>query len=53
MFQNMFDHRGKTTRVIGESRIKIYRDLYNHIEKLQETDNIINDLQEELEKQYG
>ncbi|MDG1990018.1 MAG: AAA family ATPase [Dehalococcoidia bacterium] len=25
----------------------------NHIEKLQETDNIINDLQEELEKQYG
>jgi len=32
----MFDHRGKTTRVIGESRIKIYRELYNHIENLQE-----------------
>jgi ribonucleoside-diphosphate reductase alpha chain len=37
MFQNMFDHRGKTTRVIGESRIRVYRDLYNHIEKLQES----------------
>ena len=36
MFKNMFDHRGKTTRVIGESRIKIYRELYNHIENLQE-----------------
>jgi len=33
----MFDHRGKTTRVIGESRIKIYRELYNHIENLQES----------------
>lgn len=37
MFKNMFDHRGKTTRVIGESRIKIYRELYNHIENLQES----------------
>ena len=36
MFQEMFDHRGKTTRVIGEPRIKIYHELYNHITQLQE-----------------
>ena len=36
MYQNMFDHRGKTTRVIGEPRIKIYRELYEHITNLQE-----------------
>ena len=38
MFQNMFDHRGKTTRVIGEPRIKIYRELYEHVTNLQEMD---------------
>tara|TARA_S200000501_G_scaffold378988_1_gene445849 strand:+ start:2217 stop:4721 length:2505 start_codon:yes stop_codon:yes gene_type:complete len=31
----MFDHRGKTTRVIGEPRIKIYRELYEYITNLQ------------------
>jgi len=36
MFMEMFDHRGKTTRIIGEPRIKIYRELYEHITKLQE-----------------
>jgi ribonucleoside-diphosphate reductase alpha chain len=36
MFSKMFDHRGKTTLIIGEPRIKIYRELYNHITKLQE-----------------
>mgnify|MGYP005663376613 CR=1 FL=1 len=36
LFQEMFDHRGKTTRIIGELRIKIYHELYNHITQLQE-----------------
>lgn len=36
MFMEMFDHRGKTTRVIGEPRIKIYRELFEHITNLQE-----------------
>ena len=29
--KKMFEHQGKTTNVIGNSRIKAYRDLYNHI----------------------
>ena len=32
----MFEHQGKTTKVIGPSRIKIYKELYEHITGLQE-----------------
>ena len=36
MFMEMFEHRGKTTRIIGEPRIKIYRELYEYISNLQQ-----------------
>ena len=32
---NMFKHQGKTTRVIGASRTKSYKELYEHISSLQ------------------
>lgn len=35
MYNQMFKHQGKTTKVIGSSRIKIYKELYDHITKLQ------------------
>ena len=36
--KKMFEHQGKTTNVIGNSRIKAYRDLYNHISEKQGKD---------------
>ena len=35
MYKEMFGHQGKTTKVIGLSRVKIYKELYEHITKLQ------------------
>ena len=33
---NMFEHDGKTVKVIGKARIKTYKELYNYIEDLQQ-----------------
>lgn len=33
--KKMFEHQGKTTNVVGNSRIKAYHDLYNHISEKQ------------------
>ena len=32
---NMFKYQGKTTKVIGSSRTKTYKELYEHISSLQ------------------
>ena len=32
---NMFEYQGKATKIIGPQRIKTYKMLYNHIDKLQ------------------
>ena len=32
---NMFKHQGKTTRVIGTSRTKTYKELHDYISSLQ------------------
>ena len=33
--ENMFKYQGKTTRVIGSSRTKTYKELYEYISSLQ------------------
>ena len=33
--ENMFKYQGKTTKVIGSSRTKIYKEMYDHISSLQ------------------
>ena len=37
---NMFDHEGKTVKIIGKARIKTYKELYNYIEDLQQNKEI-------------
>ena len=32
---NMFKYQGKTTKIIGQPRTKIYKELYDHISSLQ------------------
>ena len=34
----MFEHEGKTTKVIGKSRTKIYKSIYNHLSSMQGKD---------------
>ena len=36
--KNMFEYKGKTTKIIGPQRIKTYKMLYNHINNLQGKD---------------
>ena len=33
--ENMFKYQGKTTKVIGSERTKVYKELYDHISSLQ------------------
>ena len=33
--ENMFKYQGKTTKVIGSARTKMYKELYDHICSLQ------------------
>ena len=33
--ENMFKYQGKTTKVIGASRTKTYKELYDHVSSLQ------------------
>ena len=33
--ENMFKYQGKTTKVIGTSRTKTYKELYDHVSSLQ------------------
>ena len=33
--ENMFKYQGKTTKVIGSSRTKTYKEVYDHISSLQ------------------
>ena len=33
--ENMFKYQGKTTKVIGSARAKVYKELYDHISSLQ------------------
>ena len=37
---NMFNHKGKTTKLIGETRAQAYLETYQHLTKLQEKDEL-------------
>ena len=37
---NMFNHKGKTTKLIGETRTQAYLETYQHLTKLQEKNEI-------------
>ena len=37
---NMFNHKGKTTKLIGETRAQAYSEKYQHLTKLQEKDEL-------------
>ena len=37
---NMFQHEGKTVKIIGKSRIKTYQELYDYIEYLQRNNEV-------------
>ena len=37
---NMFNHKGKTTKLIGETRAQAYSETYQHLTKLQEKDEL-------------
>ena len=35
--EQMFDYKGKTTKVIGDVKAQTYREIYNHISDKQKT----------------
>ena len=35
--KKMFDYKGKTTKVIGKNRTKIYNEIYDYISNMQDT----------------
>ena len=37
---NMFNHKGKTTKLIGETRAQAYLETYQHLTKLQEKNEL-------------
>ena len=38
---NMFKHEGKIVNIIGKTRIKTYKELYNYLEDLQNQDSYL------------
>ena len=36
--KTMFAHQGKTTKVIGKNRTKIYNEIYDYISNLQDSE---------------
>ena len=39
-YQKMFQYDGKTTKLIGQTRAKIYYEMYDHISEKQENSNL-------------
>ena len=38
--KNMFNYQGKTVNVIGKTRVKTYKELYEYIDQLQKTKDL-------------
>ena len=39
----MFQHEGKTSKLIGTQRLKAYEATYNHVTKMQDENKYINE----------